>query len=74
LFSPTEFVDAVYGLAYKGLVSKTLLVFGNVDSVAASVPASTLPRLAWATAVADLSVATVWETLVRRIEKEKKKC
>ena len=70
LFSPTEFVDAVYGLAYKGLVSKTLLVFGNVDSVAASVPASTLPRLAWATAVADLSVATVWETLVRRIEKE----
>jgi hypothetical protein len=69
-FSPSDFVDAVYGLAYKGLISKAILVEGEVDTVAVNISVSALPRMAWAVAVADHSVATVWDTLIRRIEKE----
>ncbi|TEB19968.1 hypothetical protein C9890_0124 [Perkinsus sp. BL_2016] len=70
LFAPADFVDAVYGLAYKGLISKGILVEGNIDSVALKIPASALPRLAWAMAVAGHSVVPVWDTVIQRIEKE----
>jgi hypothetical protein len=69
-FTPSDFVDAIYALAYKGNISKALLVMGNVDAVASKVPANALPRIAWATAVAGLPAATVWDTLIKRIERE----
>ena len=69
-FPPADFVDACYGLAYRGLLSKAALVEGNVDQVAEAVPVSALPKLAWSVAVADYSLASIWETLIKRLDSE----
>ena len=69
-FAPVDFVDAAYGLAYRGLLSKAALVEGNVDAIAEHVPVSALPKLAWSVAVADYSLASVWETLISRLDAE----
>ena len=69
-FSPHHFADAIYGLAYRGILAKSTLVAGSVDAVAASVPTASLSKLAWSVAVTDYSVGSLWESLVERIEKE----
>jgi hypothetical protein len=69
-FGPSDFVDAAYALAYKGLISKATLVEGRVEDVSRAVSVSALPRLAWAVAVSGLSMSSVWDTLMKRIERE----
>lgn len=69
-FGPSDFVDAAYALAYKGLISKAILVEGRVEDVVRAVPVAALPRLAWAVAVSGLSMSSVWDTLMKRIERE----
>ena len=68
-FSATEYTNAVFGLAYGGLLVKSALV-SSINDVAATVPTNYLPKLTWSIAVAELSTPSTWDILMSRIEKE----
>ena len=70
LFTPSAFTDACYGLAFGGLLSRSILVDGDVVSVVPSVPIKSVPKLAWSVAVAGYSIPVMWEALMSRIENE----
>ena len=69
-FGPSDFVDAAYGLAFKGLMTKSIFADADLTSIVRNVPVKSLPRLAWSMAVADLSAPTVWESILTRIDKQ----
>ena len=69
-FPPHNFVEAIYGLAYRGILAKSTLVEGNVHSILRSVPVVSLPKLGWSVAVADFTVPGLWEPLLQRVDKE----
>jgi hypothetical protein len=71
-FSPAEFVSAVYGLAYAGMLTKSTLIRGRVTSsgFVESVPVQDLPKLAWACATADLFTPLLWDRLFQRLDND----
>ena len=67
-FGPNEFAETVYGLAYAGLLTKSVLL--NAGKHVSSIRRCDLPRFLWALAVANHTVPVCWEIGVNRLTYE----
>jgi len=69
-FNPIELTDALYGLAYGGLLVKSTLVESGINQVISAAPVTCLPKLSWSIAVADYGVPSTWDLLLNRLDNE----